>query len=139
MNDQNETTTINPAEPKTLRRLPHEGGRIAGVAAGLASYSGRNIWLIRSLLVLLALAGGIGVALYLGLWAFVPAAGEERSVAVDAWQNRSQNPARAILLALIATAVILGSAHAVAGAALIAAAAIFLNERRSAPAQQQPV
>jgi phage shock protein PspC (stress-responsive transcriptional regulator) len=128
--------TTEQEEAKRLRRLPHEGGHIGGVAAGLAAYSGRSAWLIRIGFLLLALLGGIGLALYVGLWAFVPAAGEERSVAVDAWQNRGENPMRAVLLALVATAVVLGSPHAVAGAALVTAAAIFLHQRRRVDSQQ---
>jgi phage shock protein PspC (stress-responsive transcriptional regulator) len=43
-----------------------------GVSGGLAEYFGIDVILVRVAFVVLALAGGAGVAAYVGLWVFVP-------------------------------------------------------------------
>lgn len=59
---------------KRLFRDP-EHAMIAGVAAGLANYSGLDVVLIRLIFVLLAIFGsGIGILLYIVFWLLVPAA-----------------------------------------------------------------
>ena len=45
---------------------------IAGVAGGLASYFNMDATLVRLILVLLALAGGPGVLIYIILWVVMP-------------------------------------------------------------------
>jgi phage shock protein C len=45
---------------------------IAGVAGGLADYFNMDPTLVRLILVLLALAGGPGVLIYLILWVVMP-------------------------------------------------------------------
>lgn len=45
---------------------------IAGVAGGLASYLNMDVTLVRLILVLLALAGGPGVLIYIILWVVMP-------------------------------------------------------------------
>jgi phage shock protein PspC (stress-responsive transcriptional regulator) len=45
---------------------------IAGVCAGVAKALGVESWLLRLIVVLLALFGGTGLFLYLLLWLFVP-------------------------------------------------------------------
>lgn len=46
--------------------------KIAGVCAGLADYLGIDPTLVRVLFVILSLAGGPGVLLYVILWMVVP-------------------------------------------------------------------
>lgn len=78
----------NPTrEPhRQLRRRPDEG-MIAGVAAGFAEYLGVDAVAVRLALVVLALAGGIAVPLYLVAWLLVPAAGSDTSIAEDAFHQ----------------------------------------------------
>ena len=45
---------------------------IAGVCGGLAEYSGIDATIIRILFVVLALAGGPGLLIYLVLWVVLP-------------------------------------------------------------------
>ena len=47
---------------------------IAGVAGGLAEYLGVDATLVRLILVILALAGGPGVLIYIILWLIMPEA-----------------------------------------------------------------
>ena len=46
--------------------------KIAGVCGGLADYSGIDATLIRILFVIIALAGGGGLLIYLALWLILP-------------------------------------------------------------------
>lgn len=46
--------------------------KIAGVCGGLAEYSGIDATIIRVLFVVLALAGGPGLLIYLALWVILP-------------------------------------------------------------------
>lgn len=55
---------------------PWDGRLIAGVCAALSERSGIDVNLIRLAFVLLALAKGIGVLVYLGLWLILPPVGE---------------------------------------------------------------
>jgi signal transduction histidine kinase len=81
---------------------------IAGVCAGIARTLGVDATLVRLVFALLALAGGAGILLYLGLWAWA----EGKKIWV------------VVLLAFLAGAALLGalglSDRAVAGIALIA-------------------
>ncbi len=66
--------------PRQFRRS-YDGKVIAGVARGLANRFDIDANIFRVLFVLLALFWGLGVALYLALWVFVPRAEEEGVVA----------------------------------------------------------
>jgi phage shock protein PspC (stress-responsive transcriptional regulator) len=63
-----------------FRRAVH-GRMVAGVAAGLADYVDVDVVVVRVVLVVLALVGGIGVPLYLAAWLLVPEEGTDESVA----------------------------------------------------------
>src|SRR5512133_4403002 len=82
---------------------------IAGVCAGIARALAVDVTLVRLVFTLLALAGGAGIALYLGLWAY----------------GSSHRKWLAIVLAIVAGSLLLGalglSDRAVGGIALIAA------------------
>lgn len=58
-------------EYKKLYRIPSKG-MVGGVCAGLGEYLNADPTLIRLLFVLLTLAGGSGVLLYLAMWLIVP-------------------------------------------------------------------
>jgi phage shock protein PspC (stress-responsive transcriptional regulator) len=73
--DQDEATP-SPAKGKERRlfRDP-DNALIAGVAAGVANYSGLDVVLVRLIFVLLTIfSGGIGIVLYLLFWLIVPPA-----------------------------------------------------------------
>src|SRR5512132_4076808 len=95
------------ALPRLAR--PAEGRVIAGVCAGIARALAVDVTLVRLVFTLLALAGGAGIALYLGLWAY------------GSWHRQWL----AIVLAIVAGSLLLGalglSDRAVGGIALIAA------------------
>jgi len=78
-----------------LRRDPAD--RLAGgVASGLAAWKGYNVTTVRIVFVLITLVtGGTGIAVYVGAWLFLPAAGEDHSIA-----TRSRTDAQGIALAL---------------------------------------
>jgi signal transduction histidine kinase len=82
---------------------------IAGVCAGIARALAVDVTLVRLVFTLLALAGGAGIALYLGLWAY----------------GSSHRKWLAIVPAVVAGSLLLGalglSDRAVGGVALIAA------------------
>jgi phage shock protein PspC (stress-responsive transcriptional regulator) len=54
---------------------------IAGVAGGLARYFDVDVAVVRLALAALAVAGGIGVPLYLAAWLLVPEEGATETVA----------------------------------------------------------
>jgi phage shock protein PspC (stress-responsive transcriptional regulator) len=68
-----EPASSRPAESKRLFR-DTEAGMLAGVAAGLAAYTGIDVWLVRILFVIGIFTGGWGILLYLVLWLLVPEA-----------------------------------------------------------------
>ncbi len=58
-------------EPRRLYRIPSEG-MIGGVCAGLAEYLNTDPTVIRLALVLLTLAGGSGILIYIIMLLIVP-------------------------------------------------------------------
>jgi signal transduction histidine kinase len=75
-------------------RRQQQGRFVGGVAAGISARTGIGVNIIRSVFVLSSLAGGFGVAVYVLAWLFVPAVGEEGSIA-----SRAQADRRGIALA----------------------------------------
>jgi len=61
---------------------------IAGVAGGLAAAFHVRPWLVRAAFVALALAGGVGLLLYVLCWLLVPVAGAPESVGGAAMRRR---------------------------------------------------
>ena len=83
------TNTVNP---EALRR-PVEGGVVAGVAAGLARYLGVDVMIIRFAFVVLAIAGGAGIPLYLAGMLLIPEEGSDQSIAsslIESLRSRSR-------------------------------------------------
>src|SRR5581483_7725239 len=87
------TNTVNPEaahryqppfgsgpERPALRR-PVQGRMLAGVAAGLARYFGIDETLVRIAFVVLTVAGGVGLPLYLAGLLLIPEEGSEVSLA----------------------------------------------------------
>jgi signal transduction histidine kinase len=61
------------ARPGPPLRRDRSAGLVAGVCAGIANQLGTSVVVVRFAFVVLAFAGGIGVAVYALLWALVPA------------------------------------------------------------------
>jgi len=80
------TSTVNPepviddADRAALRR-PYAGRMVAGVAEGLARYLGVDTTLVRIAFVVLTIAGGAGIPLYLVGLLLIPGEGSQHSVA----------------------------------------------------------
>jgi phage shock protein PspC (stress-responsive transcriptional regulator) len=75
--DKDTTKESSKPSDKTSRKLFRDTDTaiIAGVATGLANYSGIDVTIIRLLFVVLAIFGsGLGIAIYLVLWLAMPAA-----------------------------------------------------------------
>ena len=79
-------TDSAPLTRRQFRRRPDQG-MIAGVAAGLAEYLDVDVVAVRLAFVILALAGGIAVPLYVAAWLLVPADGSSSSIAEDAFHQ----------------------------------------------------
>ncbi len=126
----------------SLRREP-QGGRLAGVCQGLALRTGIDVRLIRVATVVLALSGGLGVALYVSGWLLLPAAGRTE-VPLARVLPPAQNWDGHTRLAI--TAVITAAVWLVAGSstpfglapALVIAALIVVNQRRRARTHDAP-
>lgn len=71
--------------PAPLKRAP-SGRVVAGVCAGLARHLGLDTLIVRLAFVLLALAGGLGVAGYVALWILLPRDRDEPDTGRDTTQ-----------------------------------------------------
>ncbi len=60
---------------------------VGGIAAGVGEYLGVDPVAVRVGLVVLALAGGFAVPLYLAAWLFIPAEGQEESIAEEVFHQ----------------------------------------------------
>jgi phage shock protein PspC (stress-responsive transcriptional regulator) len=76
----------NHAGSSPLRRSI-DGRMIGGVAAGLAAHFALEVTLVRAALVVLAILGGAGLALYLAAWLLIPEEGTDRSIATGAFNH----------------------------------------------------
>jgi phage shock protein PspC (stress-responsive transcriptional regulator) len=107
------TTTVNPqaptagnfeprshtepryrAEPeRTAVRRPIRGRMLTGVAGGLAEYAGVDVRIVRVAFVVLTVAGGAGIPLYLAGLLLIPEQGSDQSIAgsfIESRQSRSR-------------------------------------------------
>jgi phage shock protein PspC (stress-responsive transcriptional regulator) len=82
---------FEPERPALYRPI---GDRmLAGVASGLARYFDIDVTIVRVLLVVLAVAGGAGVPLYIAGWLLIPEEGAQQSIAselIASFQSRSR-------------------------------------------------
>jgi phage shock protein PspC (stress-responsive transcriptional regulator) len=79
-------------ERGVLRR-PFQDRMLAGVAAGLARYFGVDVTIVRIAFVVLTVAGGAGIPLYLAGLLLIPEEGSDQSIAsslIDSFQSRSR-------------------------------------------------
>jgi phage shock protein C len=74
-----ESTTGTQGQPRNLRRSSTDSV-IGGVAGGLGHYFALDPVLVRIAFVLLVLAGGSGILLYIVLWIVIPEATPEEDV-----------------------------------------------------------
>jgi phage shock protein PspC (stress-responsive transcriptional regulator) len=107
------TTTVNPeasttgnfephsrtepryqAEPeRTALRRPIHDRMLTGVADGLAEYCGVDVTIVRVVFVVLTVAGGAGIPLYLAGLLLIPEEGSDQSIAgsfIKSRQSRSR-------------------------------------------------
>jgi phage shock protein PspC (stress-responsive transcriptional regulator) len=90
-----------------------DGRRVAGVCAGLARARGVPVGWLRAAFVLAALAGGLGVLVYLACWLIIPTESEEHDADGRRWivllaQACASCAGLATLAALGATATVFG-------------------------------
>jgi phage shock protein C len=70
-------------ETKILVRS-QKGRMVAGICAGIASYSGLDVTLVRVIVTVVSvLTGGTGALAYLAAWMIIPGEGEKTSIAQD--------------------------------------------------------
>lgn len=63
---------------------------LAGVAGGIARYLDVNVTLVRVVIAALTLLTGTAAVLYVAAWLFIPADGEDQSIAA-AWLARRED------------------------------------------------
>ena len=80
---------------------PTKGRVLAGVAAALADMIGVSVLAARWALVALTFFGGVGIAIYIGAWLFIPNEGSETAIASAALADR-----RTVQLVLAATSAL---------------------------------
>ena len=78
---------------RTALRRPYQDRMLAGVAAGLARYFGVDVTIVRIAFVVLTVAGGAGIPLYLAGLLLIPDEGSDQSIAasvIESLQSRSR-------------------------------------------------
>lgn len=75
-----DTEDSHRPHPRSLSRSI-DRSMLAGVAAGMADYLGLDATVVRVVLAVLAVAGGVGVPLYLLGWLLIPQIGADSSIA----------------------------------------------------------
>lgn len=107
------TSPAPPAPPPPQRRLLRSvrDRKVAGVAGGLGAYTGVDPVVFRLAFVALALAGGVGILLYLIAWIVVPE-GETGPAAVTGGDARTWV---AVAVLAVAAVVLLGEVGDVGG------------------------
>jgi phage shock protein PspC (stress-responsive transcriptional regulator) len=74
---------------RPLRR-PREGKMVGGVCAGLGSWLGWDVTVVRLLFIVTTILAGIfpGLLVYAGLWLVVPEGTRPRCCVWDSWDER---------------------------------------------------
>jgi signal transduction histidine kinase len=67
---------IDPVTTASSLRRDRSNGAVAGVCAGIAKQAGVDVAIPRIVFIALVFAGGVGIALYILLWALVPEEGK---------------------------------------------------------------
>ena len=89
--DQTSRAPYESAPSRALSRPVHDR-MLGGVAAGVARYLDIDVTVVRIVLAVLAVVGGIGVPIYLAGWLLIPDEGAEQSIAagfIQSLQSRS--------------------------------------------------
>jgi len=101
-------STTDTAVPSPRRLYRPRGERyLAGVCAGLGRYFDLSPAIYRIAFVVLALAGGTGILIYVAAWAVMPEEGVEDSWASGFLRRHRDHPSRLIGLGIIAFAFVL--------------------------------
>jgi phage shock protein PspC (stress-responsive transcriptional regulator) len=72
---------MNTSSSRKISR-PHDR-MLAGVASGLAGYTGVDVLLVRIAFAVLTFVGGAGIPLYLACWLLIPDESKGQSIAAD--------------------------------------------------------
>lgn len=84
-------TTTSPAPglpaPQPPLYRPIHDRMLAGVASGMARYLGVDATIVRIVLAVLTVVGGVGVPLYLAGWLLIPEEGASQSLASELIQS----------------------------------------------------
>jgi phage shock protein PspC (stress-responsive transcriptional regulator) len=72
--------------PQALCR-PFQDRMLAGVAIGIARYLGVDVTVVRIVLAVLTVVGGVGIPIYLAGWLLIPEEGSELSIASEFIQS----------------------------------------------------
>ena len=108
--EQETTTTENPTSPpppngsNELTR-PLDDRILGGVAAGLSTRLDLPVWLIRVLFIIFSFGGGLGLAVYAALWAFIRSEDEPDTIA-ERFFSRTTGTGSWIGIALIFIAIL---------------------------------
>jgi phage shock protein PspC (stress-responsive transcriptional regulator) len=106
-------TTSDTAVPSPRRLYrPHDSRYLGGVCAGLGRYFDLNPAIYRIAFVVLALAGGTGILVYLAAWSVMPEQGSEDSWASGILRRHRDHPSRLIGIGVIGFALVLGLSEA---------------------------
>jgi phage shock protein C len=89
--DADTKSAINPeadfqTRPQPLYR-PFQDRMLAGVAVGIARYLGVDVTVVRIVLAVLTVVGGVGIPIYLAGWLLIPEEGREQSIASEFIQS----------------------------------------------------
>lgn len=130
-----ETTTASaessgtpPTAPRAPLVRPVQGRVFAGVAIGVARYLGISTGLARVLFVVLAVVGGLGVALYLAGWVVIRAEDENEPIAQRLLDNIRTGPSWiGIGLLALAALIILDSVTFLSGSLLWATVLLVIG------------
>nr|BFE47901.1 PspC domain-containing protein [Saccharothrix mutabilis subsp. capreolus] len=126
-------------------RRPHEGRKVAGVAAGIAERYQIDPVIVRVAFVAMALCNGAGILIYLLGWLFLPQEGDETSAA-EALVGRGRSSTPAPLTVLLGLAVLPASGlfvdggFTMVGGLLLSVGAIYaLHRGRGALNRPAPI
>src|SRR4051794_26979322 len=124
-------STTAPLSSAPRLERPREGRMVAGVSAGIARHLNIDPTLVRIAFVVLAVAGGVGVAAYLAAFLLIPEEGHDEPLLQHIGSHRAASIAGVALLVVAALAAIDsfggdGLAHGIVWAAVLAGAGGFL-------------
>lgn len=81
-----DSEAVGHGGPPPLYR-PFQNRMLAGVASGIARYLDVDVTVVRIVLAVLAVVGGVGVPIYLAGWLLIPDEDAEQSIAAGFFQS----------------------------------------------------